>query len=168
MTKNAKIVVATVAGAVALTAVLIVAAVAMFVANTNDNISDPRPGVEQSEPTNQDGGMQFVVMDVQQGLTSATDQYGLPLDPTGEYWTVDVEVTNVGDAARFIDTSGYYAIGDDGAKYDSESDTWTYEQLNPGQKKTVKVYFDVPVGAELERVELHGSFLSDGVEVKLP
>ena len=40
-----------------------------------------------------------------------------------------------------------------------------YEQINPGNSKSGPLLFDVPVGADIAQVELHGDYTGDGVRV---
>lgn len=115
-----------------------------------------------------DGKFEFQVLGVTRGATSMDDAFG-PEIAKGEFYTVKVRVTNVGDDARsFSATSQKLII--DGKEYEATSfmDNSWLESINPGLGIDGQVTFDIPKGAQPEAIEFHDSMFSGGAVVALP
>lgn len=66
-----------------------------------------------------------------------------------------------------FDTKGRKFSANPMASMADESSQVLWEEINPGNTIKGKVYFDVPKGAKLASIELHDSFFSGGVKVRL-
>jgi hypothetical protein len=87
----------------------------------------------------------------------------------GEFFTVLLRITNVGDDARSFSASSQHLIVN-GNKYDASSsisDEHWMEDINPGFSIDGKVTFDIPPGATPEAIEVHDSMFSGGAKVRL-
>jgi hypothetical protein len=86
-----------------------------------------------------------------------------------------MKVENTGDEPQFMDASSQYMfIGD--KEYSTSSDAllalddsenFFLEQINPGNSVEGVMVFDIPVGGQPDRLELHDSALSGGVTVSI-
>ena len=93
----------------------------------------------------------------------------------GEYCIAEVTVENTGDESQLMDGSSQYLyIGDkeysadsDAILADKRAEAFFIEEINPGLSVDGIIVWDVPVGSSPDRLELHDSFLSGGVEVTL-
>jgi hypothetical protein len=115
-----------------------------------------------------DGKFEFQVLGVTRGATSMDDAFG-PEIAKGEFYTVKVRVTNVGDDARtFSATSQKLMIN--GTEYEATSfmDNSWLEKINPGLSIDGQVTFDIPKGAQPQAMEFHDSMFSGGAVVALP
>lgn len=109
-----------------------------------------------------DGKFEFQVLGVErssskQGAFSSTQA-------KGEFFTVRLRVTNVGDDARSFSASNQHLIID-GNNYDASSsisDEHWIEDINPGLSIDASVAFDIPPGATPEAIKVHDSMFSRG------
>jgi hypothetical protein len=118
-----------------------------------------------------DGSFTFVVHSVKCGLT--TSGGSLPSKPQGEFCAINLTVNNHGNAAQpfsalevkgFIGASKYEA--DPGASLMANPSTDVFlNSINPGNSINAVVLVDVPVGGQLDTVELHDSLFSTGTSV---
>lgn len=117
--------------------------------------------------TVRDGKFEFQVLGVERGATSIDDVFG-PEVAIGEFFTVKLRVTNIGDEARsFSATSQHLII--DGNRYDATSllsSDWR-EDINPGLSIDTEATFDIPRGAAPSAIECHDSSLSQGTLLAL-
>ena len=100
-----------------------------------------------------------------------------PLSKTaqGTFCVVSVTVTNVGDKAQMLDASSQKAFDAQGREFSADSSAAMYlgdsntflNQLNPGSTVQGQIVYDVPVGTQLTKLELHDSPFSGGVDVSL-
>ena len=109
-----------------------------------------------------DGKFEFTVL----GIERAATKEGMfkPEQAKGEFITVTLRVTNVGDDARSFFASNQHLIIN-GNKYDatsSLSDKAWMEDINPGLSIEAPVTFDVPPGAVPQAIECHDSAFSGG------
>ncbi|MGL5824529.1 MAG: DUF4352 domain-containing protein [Nocardioides sp.] len=66
-----------------------------------------------------------------------------------------------------LDAKGrQFSANSEASLYDEKSRV-LWEEINPGNTVTGSVFFDVPKGTKLVKVELHDSMFSGGVEVAL-
>jgi hypothetical protein len=120
-----------------------------------------------------DGKLTFVVKSVKCGMT--TYDGSLPSEPLGEFCVVDVAVSNHGQSEQTVDdilVEGFIA----GSRYPANPEATLKanpdpkpsifgRRINPGGSIRTVVLIDVPVGQQLDIVELHDSPLSDGTSV---
>ena len=82
---------------------------------------------------------------------------------------------SIGDEAQPMFASNQYLFdsknrkfsADGEASFCDESSQLLFEEINPGNAIKGNVFFDVPKGTTLEKLELHDSMFSGGVEVNL-
>ncbi|MFI9556287.1 DUF4352 domain-containing protein [Nonomuraea endophytica] len=89
--------------------------------------------------------------------------------PQGEFVFVQLSVRNASSSTQTFAVDPQKLVAG-GAKYDSVHvrDTGPmFERLPPGGGATGLIVFDVPVGAQVEALELHGGAFSPGAQVKL-
>jgi Domain of unknown function (DUF4352)/Protein of unknown function (DUF2510) len=114
-----------------------------------------------------DGKFEFQVL----GVERSTSKEGIfnPEQAKGEFFTVSLRVTNIGDDARSFSASSQHLIID-GNKYDATSlisDEGWMEDINPGLSIDAKVSFDIPPGAVPTAIECHDSMFSGGALLAL-
>jgi hypothetical protein len=94
----------------------------------------------------------------------------------GEFVLVRVTVTNTGDEPRQLaadaqalyDVEGRRFAGGSGLFLLEDAGQSFFRTVNPGNTVTgAPVLYDVPVGVELDRIELHDTYWSPGVTVSL-
>jgi hypothetical protein len=133
---------------------------------------DDGPGV--GDPV-RDGKFEFVVSQVD----CSRSRFGieqLERIADGRFCLVTVSVRNIGGDTRYfvgraqeaIDLDGTAHVNDEITAVYANRDTDTFlEKLDPGEKTTVTLVFDVPKATKLTSLELHDSPLSGGVTVSL-
>ncbi|NMR20059.1 DUF4352 domain-containing protein [Cellulomonas fimi] len=136
----------------------------------------PEPAVAVIGSPVRDGKFEFTVTSVErvgptigEGFTEETAQ--------GEYLVVRLNVTNIGDEPQMLSTGGQVLYNDKGQKYEPSSDAlfslegasdFFLEDINPGNTIVgAPLLFDVPPGTVLDRIELHDSLFSGGVDVSI-
>jgi len=115
-----------------------------------------------------DGKFEFQVLGVERGSTSKEDVFNTER-AKGEFFTVKLRVTNIGDDARSFSASSQHLIIN-GNKYDATSflgDNSWMEDINPGLGIDTQVTFDIPPGAVPEAIECHDSMFSGGALLAL-
>lgn len=115
-----------------------------------------------------DGKFEFQVLGVERGATSIDDAFG-PEIAKGEFFTVKIRVTNIGDDSRSFSATNQKLIID-GNEYEATSfmDNGWMEDINPGLGIDTQATFDIPKGAVPTAIEFHDSMFSGGVVVALP
>jgi hypothetical protein len=117
--------------------------------------------------TVRDGKFEFQVLGVERGATSVDDAFG-PEIAKGEFFTVKLRVTNVGDDARSFSATNQKLIIN-GNEYEATSimdDGWM-EDINPGLGIEASATFDIPPGAAPTAIECHDSMFSGGALLAL-
>ncbi|MFD6399671.1 DUF4352 domain-containing protein [Nocardia sp. NPDC060249] len=120
-----------------------------------------------------DGKFAFVVTEVDPPVATVGDNEFSQQTAQGEYILVHVDVTNIGSEAqsyfgdnqKLIDTAGKEYANDTMAEVAVNSDLAV--QINPGNKKSVVIAFDVPTGTQPAAIVFHDSAFSNGVRVAL-
>lgn len=150
-------------------------------ANLSGKGTDPgAPAVGQKKPAVmgapvRDGKFEFVVKSVKCGQKKTGSGF-LSEEAQGVFCLVDVQVSNIGKEAqtfsgsdqKLIDKAGKEYSNDSGAEWDVNSDVKTWgEDINPGNKISGTLVFDVPAGTKPVAIILHDSLFSDGVRVSL-
>ncbi|MDM7487050.1 DUF4352 domain-containing protein [Rhodococcus sp. CSLK01-03] len=122
-----------------------------------------------------DGKFEFVVTEVQTGLTTLGDNQFLAEDAQGQFVIVTMTVSNISDQPKglspsdqkLIDSQGRTFSPDTSAALNLETDVAFWDEINPGNTVTMPVVFDMPVDAVPASIELHDSMFSGGVTVSL-
>jgi hypothetical protein len=120
-----------------------------------------------------DGQLEFVLERWRCGIPQIGEgQYAHPAD--GQYCLADLTVRNIGDQRRMLvepllavqDTDGQWYPADTGARqYLGEQSLW--DAVDPGQAVTGTAAFDIPRSSRADRLELHDSPFSDGIQLLL-
>jgi len=122
-----------------------------------------------------DGKFEFTVTGVERVGTEIGPEF-MRETAQGEFVIVRVNVTNIGDEARMLDSQSQALYDDQGRKHSPSSaifmledyDKAFLENINPGNSvQGAPILFDVPTGTVLDRIKLHDSMFSGGVEVSL-
>lgn len=122
--------------------------------------------------TVKDGKFAFTVTGIKCGIKRVgTDILGE--DAQGQFCRVSLTVRNIGDESQSMFVSNQYAFDARGRKFTADSTASMYddasrllfEDVNPGNSIRGRVYFDMPPGVSVKRLELHDSLLSGGVQV---
>lgn len=129
-----------------------------------------KPAADASAPAGssvRDGKFEFQVLGAPE---RSEEKEGWPVQHAkGEFYTLKIRVTNIGDRAQSFSASNQKLIID-GKKYDATSslsdNTWTSD-INPGLGLEGTVTFDIPQGAVPEAIEFHDSMFSGGARVAL-
>jgi hypothetical protein len=120
-----------------------------------------------------DGKFEFTVTKVEDGVRNVGSF--LSKDAQGQFILVHVKVENIGGEAQTFDGSDQKLIGIGGKEYSADTDAGIFlndsksisEQINPGNSVSGVVVYDVPKSMKPQSIELHDSFLSNGVVVDL-
>lgn len=120
------------------------------------------------------GDFEFTVTKSSCGKAKVGDQY-LNKEAQGQFCEVAVTVKNVGKQpayfssgmANLIDGTGtQFAVDDEAMIYAQKSNT-IFEQINPGNKLTGTLVFDIPKETKPDHIQLKGSMFSSGVNIAL-
>lgn len=132
---------------------------------------DSMPGIGDKA---RDGKFLFTVTKVKPGVDQiGSDDFGVQAQ--GQFVLVTVKVKNIGDEAQtmFGDNQTLFI---DGRKFSADTEAAMYledsnslfEEINPGNSLNGTIVFDVPKKATaFEKIELHDSMFSGGVDVDL-
>ncbi|MEP7193853.1 MAG: DUF4352 domain-containing protein [Actinomycetota bacterium] len=127
--------------------------------------------------TVRDGKFAFTVTTVKCGLIQVgegTNEF-LIQRAQGQYCRVAITVENIGDKAQRMFESNQYLFDANGRKFTPDSLAGSYddsaklmfEEIKPGSSIKGTMYFDVPEGTSVRKLELHDSVSSGGVTVLL-
>ncbi|MGW4634190.1 DUF4352 domain-containing protein [Nocardia sp. NPDC004415] len=120
-----------------------------------------------------DGKFSFTVTKVDPPVTTVGDNQFLQKTAQGEFILVYVDVANTSTVAQQYFGSNQKLIDDQGREFanDTSAEINVNEQLtaeiNPGNKISMVLVFDVPTGTVPAAVEFHDSAFSNGVRVAL-
>jgi hypothetical protein len=136
--------------------------------------SDQQPAVAKVGEKVRDGKFEFVVTKIERGKSQIGDE-DLNTKAQGEFVLVYATVTNIskepqtfaGDDQKLFADGAEHTADTDAAIYLGDASQSIWEEINPGNTVKGIVVFDVKKGAKLERLELHDSAFSGGVEVRL-
>jgi len=125
--------------------------------------------------TVRDGKFAFTVTAVKCGIAQVGTSDFLIQKAQGQYCRVSLTVENIGNEAQtmfasnqyLFDTKGRKFSADDTASLYDDSAKLMFEQINPGNTAKGHIFFDVPKGTTVSKLELHDSMFSGGVEVRL-
>ncbi|MFE6923792.1 DUF4352 domain-containing protein [Nocardia sp. NPDC057663] len=120
-----------------------------------------------------DGKFSFLVTGVEEPVTVIGTNDILKEQAQGEFIQVHVDVTNVGNEAQYYFGSNQKLIDDQGREFANDTSAeinvndHLTEEINPGNKVSITLVFDVPQGTVPAAVEFHDSAFSGGVRVAL-
>lgn len=117
-----------------------------------------------------DGKFAFVVTQVEPPVKTVGGDY-LSKTAQGEFVLVHIDVTNTSDQPQSYFGSNQKLIDAQGREFtnDTEAEIYlnddVYTDINPGNKFSVILAFDVPLGTDPTALEFHDSMFSGGVRV---
>lgn len=122
-----------------------------------------------------DGKFEFVVTDVESGLSTVGDNPFLTEKAQGQFVIVTMTVQNTADKPKGLSPSDQEMYDTQGRKFTAntmaaialDSDVSVWDEINPGNKVTMKVVYDMPADAVPAEIELHDSMFSGGTRVAL-
>ena len=125
--------------------------------------------------TVKDGKFSFTVTKVKCGIPSFGDALGTA-KAQGQFCKVSMTVKNHSGEPNLLSDDDQYAFDAAGNKFSADVKAGIYdsgsqmflEEVNPGNSVKGNVYFDVPKGTKLVKLELHDSMFSGGANVVLP
>lgn len=134
--------------------------------------AEPEPAPVGLGAAVRDGRFEFVATELDCGETVLDDEF-LDRSAQGEYCMVDVRVRNVGTEPQTLDAGSQrlYAVGgnefraEGGINLFLDGGLASRTPINPGNEVQGVLVFDVPPGTQPDRLELHDSPFSEGVEV---
>jgi len=132
--------------------------------NFGENLGEVTSSVGVGEAAVTESGLSYTVNDIECGIGPVGESYST-VEPTGEFCRVGITFLNGSDEGEYF--SGTNATGYIGtAEYtadslatsyaalaEGETDETSYSEINPGIEVSTDLYFDVPEGTQLERVE---------------
>ncbi|WP_460525889.1 DUF4352 domain-containing protein [Flindersiella endophytica] len=135
----------------------------------------PKPAKPKAPGLNQavrDGDFTFTVTKVEYSTEPIGSEY-LNTKPQGQFVLVHMTVANHGKEAGTFFGDNQYALDAGGRQFSADGEAAIYledsesllEQINPGNKLSGIVVFDVPKGTKIQKLELHDSAFSDGAIV---
>ncbi|MFD3506384.1 DUF4352 domain-containing protein [Nocardia sp. NPDC058666] len=139
------------------------------VAKTQESKSVPAPAGTEVR----DGKFGFTVTKVDPPVAIVGDNPYMQKTAQGEFVLVYVDVANTSNVAQHYFGSNQKLIDDQGREFanDTAAEINVNDQLsaeiNPGNKISMVLVFDVPVGTVATAVEFHDSAFSDGARVAL-
>jgi hypothetical protein len=140
----------------------------------------PKAAAPKAAPTIgtkvRDGKFEFVVTKVESPVKSFKTEFGTTEEAQGEFVIIRVNISNIGDEAQTLMSTGQVLFNDKGQKFEPSSsllslkgaDKFFLENINPGNSvKGAPLLFDVASGTKIASIELHDSIFSQGVKVAL-
>ncbi|WP_312034315.1 DUF4352 domain-containing protein [Actinoplanes sp. TBRC 11911] len=134
--------------------------------------SPPPPGIGKAV---RDGKFEFVVSRVDCSKTQVGVEH-LRRTAAGKYCVVSLSVKNIADRPKYFLGSAQKALDAAGTEFGDDELAGLYanqnirtlvNKIDPGERVTGKLVFDVPKPVTLTSLELHDSFLSGGARVTL-
>ncbi|TYQ10798.1 UNVERIFIED_ORG: uncharacterized protein DUF4352 [Gordonia westfalica J30] len=123
-----------------------------------------------------DGKFEFVVKNVEAGLSSVGDNQFLTEEAQGQFVIVTMTVSNTSKEPKSFSPSDQKLFDTEGRSFEPDTsaqislgagDIPVWDNINPGNTVEVKVVYDMPTDAKPASIELHDSMFSDGVKVNL-
>ncbi|MBM7277393.1 DUF4352 domain-containing protein [Gordonia rubripertincta] len=123
-----------------------------------------------------DGKFEFVVTNVESGLSSVGDNEFLTAEAQGQFVVVTMTVNNTSKEPKDFSPTNQKLVDTEGRSFEPDttaqiylggSDIPVWDNVNPGNTVEVKVVYDMPVDAKPASIELHDSMFSGGVKVNL-
>ena len=137
--------------------------------------ADKAAAAPQLGKTVRDGKFAFTVTAVKCGIAQVGTNVYLTKKAQGQFCQVSLKVENVGNEAQMMFASNQYLFDTNGRKFSADPEANIYddtaklmfENINPGNSIKGYVYFDVPKGTKVSKLELHDSMFSGGITVRL-
>ncbi|WP_280270963.1 DUF4352 domain-containing protein [Nocardia wallacei] len=120
-----------------------------------------------------DGKFGFVVTGVDPAVATVGDNEYLRKNAQGEYVLVHVDVANTGDQPQTYFGENQKLVDDHGNLYSNDTvaelnvNKNIVTEINPGNRVSVVLVFDVPAGTVPAAVEFHDSAWSGGTRVSV-
>jgi Domain of unknown function (DUF4352)/Protein of unknown function (DUF2510) len=122
-----------------------------------------------------DGKFSFTVTAVKCGIAQVGTSEFLTQKAQGQYCRVSLKVANIGNEAQTMFANNQYLFDTKARKFSADptanlyddSAKLMFEEINPGNSIKGYVFFDVPKGTKVSKLELHDSMLSGGIDVRL-
>lgn len=117
------------------------------------------------------GNLEFTLSSFKCGVE--VYEFGEVLDPQGQWCVLHVSIKNAGKKSAFVQDDNVVILDVDGAEYRASTDTlfvegvFKWESVNPGNTVKGKIFYDVPVGAKLEKVKVKDAFFNTPQYFKL-
>ena len=134
----------------------------------------PSPSSGVGVPVTTEDGAQYTLTNFACGIPQVGSEL-LNSRAQGEYCQADLTLTNTGKKSVSFSASDVKAFAGDveyevdaGASLYADEGNAFLEDVNPGNTLQSKVFFDVPTGTRLERMEVGGGLFSDGESIQLP
>ena len=150
-------------------------AVLAFMVHTSSPKSALGPALPGLNSPVKDGKFEFVVASMSCGHASVSRAF-VSRPAQGQFCLVGLTVRNIGTKAQTFADAFQKATGPSGDVYGTDTaagllatvdgaNVWTL--INPGNKVSGTIVFDIPATATITTVELHDSALSHGVTVQV-
>ncbi|WP_412540959.1 DUF4352 domain-containing protein [Longispora sp. K20-0274] len=163
--------------ALGIAALLLVAVLGALVLSTGGKDDDKKVAVPTPTATGpvRDAGFEFTADKVQCGVERVGTET-LNKTPQGQYCLVTLGVRNTGTQAQVFTDSLQRAFTDAGTEVRSDPVAGVYangdnqalvKEIAGGARATGIVVFDIPKGAKLTRLELHGGVSGSGTVVQV-
>lgn len=120
-----------------------------------------------------DGNLEFTVRQIECGVDRIGDAF-VSQTAVGQFCLVEMTIRNVGDRPATFSDSLQRAYGTDGARFGADTGAGILanaeqqvflNEINPGNRVTGVVVYDIPPDARIAELELHESEHSPGVRV---
>jgi hypothetical protein len=114
-------------------------------------------------------GVEFSVLSVSQSGVEVPDSFLID-DPRGRLVSITVRISNYSSETITVSRGDFTGLGN-GAEFDSSGiteasgDSAFLEDLSPGISSTFRVYFDVPIGRDLDGLIFRPSLFSGSAEI---
>jgi hypothetical protein len=146
-----------------------------FMVHTSSPKSALGPALPGLNTAVKDGKFEFIVASMSCGHASVSRAF-VTRPAQGQFCLVGLTVRNVGTKAQTFADTFQKAAGPSGDTYGTDTaagllanldgaNVWTL--INPGNKVTGMIVFDIPPAASIITLELHDSALSHGVTVRV-
>lgn len=121
-----------------------------------------------------DGKLEFTVTKIETGVAEIGDEF-FGKKAQGQFLLVHVKVENIGDEAQTFFGENVTALDADKREFSADTEAAIYldesnsfvNEINPGNTAEGIVVFDVSKDTKITTLELHDSFFSGGVTVKV-
>jgi hypothetical protein len=121
-----------------------------------------------------DGKLEFTVTKIETGVAEIGDEF-FGKKAQGQFLLLHVKVENIGDEAQTFFGENFTALDADDREFSADTEAAIYldesnsfiNEINPGNTAEGIVVFDVPKDTKITTLELHDSFFSGGVTVKV-
>lgn len=153
---------------------LVLGGTAAVVGEADDNQKGKNAVAGQLNVPAVDGKFEFTVTGMDCGTRQVGGEYGVTAQ--GEFCMVDVTVKNIGTTAEMFDSGSQKAYDADGTEFTvdggaeihvNDQNQTLLENINPGNKVTGRLVYDVPSGTSLTSIVVHESMFTPGIRVPL-